>query len=389
MINLLVRSSIAFLILGIASTASGQYRGIINDPDGFTNVRAGQSMDSAIVAKALTGEVFEFDGGEGSEWWKVTLASGKTGWMNQSRIRLYVTPADLPKKQEGDELAIYGDALGINYYELADGASKGEPKAMKRYFAITDTDGGAAEVHSDAIKTVVHLLGDDRLAEHLSKQTLEYQIGVRAQLANEWVLSPFEPFGYLKRNFPKTSQYFFRPQVVDWVSPDKKYSIRKVFSEALPREDCKVTKAEVIERAIGKVVGDLSEADMGTGMNREGKVLWSPDSKKFAYFSEEERNGQTIVFAHDGTTFEPIDLAEAELPGRAIGSDLKGAARIHGTVQPLQWTKPAVLVVWRHEYFEGQRADKSIQTFGKTYRITYDLKERTAKVDDETPEMRK
>jgi len=367
----------AFTLTGVG-TALAQYHGVINDPDGYTNVRAEQSKESAIVTKVVTGEVFEFEGGEGSEWWKVKLTSGKSGWMHQSRIRLRAKESEIPNGEEGDELSIYGRAHGIDYFALAKGAAKGEPESMKRYFAITDTDGGAAETHTDILKTVIHVLGDDALAAHLASQPLEYQLKARLQIVNDWVLSPFEPFGYLERTFPKTAALLCPAEVTAWESPDGKYVVHKAFSDALPRENCTVAKSEVLEKATNNLVADFSEDDMGTGQDREGRVLWSPDSKRFAHFTRDQLQGQTVVYAFADNTFEPVSQPEVDLPGRADDAELKEAALIHETVEPLAWIRPDVLQVRQHEYFERTRDDKSIQSIGRSYTITIDFGQNTA-----------
>src|SRR5688500_14855397 len=76
--------SLLFLGLAIWLTPPAfALRGVIDDPDGFTYVRAGKSQDSAIVARVKTGEVFDFEVEDQiqhpSEWRKVKLASGKEG----------------------------------------------------------------------------------------------------------------------------------------------------------------------------------------------------------------------------------------------------------------------------------------------------------------------
>ena len=49
------------LVFALTRLALGQNRGVIDDPDGFTNLRAERSADSAIVARVKNGEVFKFE----------------------------------------------------------------------------------------------------------------------------------------------------------------------------------------------------------------------------------------------------------------------------------------------------------------------------------------
>lgn len=59
----------------------------INDPDGYTNVRASQSPSSAILAVVRVGEEFRTFQQTGG-WWKVKTRAGIVGYMYASRIRL-------------------------------------------------------------------------------------------------------------------------------------------------------------------------------------------------------------------------------------------------------------------------------------------------------------
>lgn len=361
----------------MAHAASAGDRGVINDPDGFTNVRSGQSADAAIIAKVKTGEVFEFDAAEGSPWWKVTLASGKSGWMHHSRIRCHFTLDEIPEKdEEGSEVAYYGDAHGFDYCATAHAAAKGDLVAMKRYFGINDTDGGAGEMHAYYFGKVMHLVGDEKLATFLKTQPLDYQIDVRNELAGGFVLWPFEANSYTERNFPQVYHLLCRKEVTDWPSPDGRYAIHKVFSEARVTENSKVVKAELVEKASGKPVTDLTADDTGFSTFREGKVLWAPDSKRFAFFSGSVGGpgGQTVVYEKqaDGT-FTRLNLPDVELPGRANDAELKGTEHLWRFVEPQRWEKPDVLVLQLHDYFEGFRSDRSIRSLGRTYFVTRDF----------------
>lgn len=60
---------------------------VIDDPDGFTNIRSGQSTKAAIVGKVLEGEKFLTYKQPGS-WWRVRKADGTTGFMFRKYIRL-------------------------------------------------------------------------------------------------------------------------------------------------------------------------------------------------------------------------------------------------------------------------------------------------------------
>jgi len=200
-----MKTSILFAFLGLAFTATAGERGVINDPDGFSNLRAKPGTDSAIVAKIPSGQVFDFKGDEQSQWWKVTLGSGKTGYLHSSRIRFHATPDALKDTSPKDEINEYCKSRGIQYYPLARAAAKGEPDAMKRYFAI-EGDGAAAETHFVVMCTVMHLAGDEKLAKFFGAQTAAYRGKIRDSLLDGLILYPFEAKDYMKRNFPKTAK---------------------------------------------------------------------------------------------------------------------------------------------------------------------------------------
>lgn len=60
---------------------------IINDPDGYTNVRVGPGTQHAILEQVYNGQVFQVLSMK-SDWWKVTTPNGKTGFIHRSRVYL-------------------------------------------------------------------------------------------------------------------------------------------------------------------------------------------------------------------------------------------------------------------------------------------------------------
>lgn len=60
---------------------------VINDPEGFTNIRAEPSSSSTIVGKVLEGEKFLTYQQSGA-WWRVRKADGTTGYMFRKLIRV-------------------------------------------------------------------------------------------------------------------------------------------------------------------------------------------------------------------------------------------------------------------------------------------------------------
>ncbi|MGZ8337726.1 MAG: YARHG domain-containing protein [Allosphingosinicella sp.] len=60
---------------------------VIDDPDGFTNVRSGPSATFPVVARINQGEVFTTYPQNG-EWWQVRTADSRVGFMARSRIQV-------------------------------------------------------------------------------------------------------------------------------------------------------------------------------------------------------------------------------------------------------------------------------------------------------------
>jgi hypothetical protein len=199
----------SLLCLTLAATLVAQEQGVINDPDGYTNVRSKPDTSAPVIAKVSKGEVFTYET-EGvpvhPKWLKVTTSTGKSGWMHASRIVIHATMEELKDGTPTDEVNIYGQRKGIDYYPLARAAARGEQNAMVQYFGIDDTDGAAAETHFTVLRSVIHLLGDDKLSAFLKTRTAKYRQHLWENLEPELTFWPFEPKEYLKRHFPKTAK---------------------------------------------------------------------------------------------------------------------------------------------------------------------------------------
>ncbi|HSP45069.1 MAG TPA: SH3 domain-containing protein [Chthoniobacterales bacterium] len=186
------------------------YSGVIDDPDGYVNLRAAKRADAPVVAKVKAGEQFSFGREGGDDWCRVKLATGKSGWMHYSRIRLFYTKDDLPaKSDEGDEIEKQARDHGADYYQITRGAVRGQLEARKKFFSVSEyADGAGAEEHWGILGVVIHLIGDEALARFLGGQPVAYRKSVRASFADE-VTYPFEPREYLQRHFPKTARILY------------------------------------------------------------------------------------------------------------------------------------------------------------------------------------
>ncbi|MEQ8715661.1 MAG: hypothetical protein RIC80_21770 [Cyclobacteriaceae bacterium] len=69
--------------------------GIINDPDGYTNIRSGRSATASVVSRITESQLFYYTPSTMSNWWKVTnIEDCSSGYMHKSRIQS-ITSLDL------------------------------------------------------------------------------------------------------------------------------------------------------------------------------------------------------------------------------------------------------------------------------------------------------
>jgi uncharacterized protein YgiM (DUF1202 family) len=182
-------------VFAFAPLAQAQRTGVINDPDSFVNVRAEKSADAAVIATAKTGEPFTFECENDADWCKIALASGKSGWMHLSRIRLHFTEKDLPSREEDpageSEIEQFARGQGFNYAGDTRRAARGDTKALKQFFTLAqDADGAAAESIGGVPTVVYHLLGDEKFAKFLLAQPLPYRMMVRNRILSDGLIPP-------------------------------------------------------------------------------------------------------------------------------------------------------------------------------------------------------
>lgn len=317
------------------------------------------------------------------------------GLTNHVDARLQFTEKDLPSLEKDpagiSEIEEFAQRRGFNYAKDTRRAARGDVKALKKFFQLAhDADGAAAESISDVPRVVYHLLGDEKFAKFLAAQPLPYRMMVRNLIVGDGV-GP-QSSEYLRQYFPDTASTLFRREMIDWPSPNDLYAIRKVFTDEFGLSGSKVETAELIEKKTGRVLCDLTPDDIGTGWDREGEALWSPDSQRVACLSSnlsvQQGNlfgtprpaplrKQTAVYQLAGESFARVDLSLNEVPGRENDDELKGAIPGHEYTEPIRWQKPNVLVLRRHEYYRKMMPTKvdnltfdSIHDLARWYQIT-------------------
>ena len=331
----------------------------------------------------------------------VTLAFAPLARTEQTDLsddpdgRLHYTEKDLPTHEKDpvgpSEIEEFARRRGFDYAADTRRAAHGDTKTLKKFFELAhDADGAAAESIAGVPTVVYHLLGDEKFAKFLVARPLSYRMMVRNLIVGDGLTGHASV--YLSRYFPQTARVLFRREMIDWFSPNGLYAIRKVFTDELELKGSKVVRAELIEKNTGKVLCDLTPNDIGTGAEREGEALWSPDSKRVACLSSDltEQQGnlfstprpaplrkQTAVYQLSGESFTRVDLALSEVPGREGDTELEHAILGHEYTEPVRWPKPNVLVLNRHEYYQKMMPTKvdnltfdSIHDLARQYEIT-------------------
>ncbi len=188
---------------------AAENRGVVDGPDACADVRAEKRSDARLVTKLKTSEPFTFESKKGDEWCKVILASGQTGWLRSSCVRLFFTKKDWPSATPAELAPTFGE----EYYKVMRRAEAGDKDALKKFFALgKGLDGAAAEEHAGVVPRVLHILGDARLADFLRNESSAYSAKIRDAFIGSLpdAGAPMESVEYVRRHFPKTAEIFFR-----------------------------------------------------------------------------------------------------------------------------------------------------------------------------------
>lgn len=60
--------------------------GLINDPDGYTNIRSNPNSKSGVIGKIFKGDYFHYKENINSNWYPITNQTGLKGYIHKSRI---------------------------------------------------------------------------------------------------------------------------------------------------------------------------------------------------------------------------------------------------------------------------------------------------------------
>ncbi len=173
---------------------------------------------------------------------------------------------------------------------------------------------------------------------------------VRRQIGNALALAVFFAcMSVLAEDIPLAEK------VTDF-SPDKKFAVRIGYDPSqLPESGDEIPpdatrKLELIAMPGEEIVLDFSNEEGGL----QGKVIWSQDSKWFAYaLSLGQRVAETRVCHRSGERFEKL---KTEYLGVDPGGDVRNEY-----VKPLRWVKPGTLLLEQFSIFRGGAGDATIQ----------------------------
>ncbi len=143
--------------------------------------------------------------------------------------------------------------------------------------------------------------------------------------------------------------------VVKCPSPNGRFTLR--ISD--PKEENATPTVELIEKQSGKAVIDLGTSYYG---NLEDVVLvWSADSKRFAYATRGPKSGDVSVFLWSGSAFVPATMPET-LPDPHInfGKDRDGDVKNYGGApKPLRWLKSGELLMSNDSVMMSRESGKT------------------------------
>jgi hypothetical protein len=137
-------------------------------------------------------------------------------------------------------------------------------------------------------------------------------------------------------------------------------------------------KVQLIEVSSGKVVLDLAES--GHPHAEDCKLLWGPDSQRFAFYEANRRGGDTTVYFRNESVFTESPLPE--LGGCATAAQKKelkaqGVDKfIEYNAMPKEWLKSGALVIVDDQGWETK--DGNLRGCTQTVTIGLDAKHKAS-----------
>lgn len=185
---------------------------VINDPDGYTNVRKEPSTKAEITERVLDGQSFLVLS-VNNKWCHIITPTGKYGFMHASRVKSLRAARWMRIPLSAFPLEDYveiNEALtkrGISARKLTQASLNGDIAALRQYFIAsryTDCEG-----HERSLVMMAVTVGDDKLAQAfsiMSKEELEIAMQYfHYGLGFDWApTSDKEGDAFFRTYFPKT-----------------------------------------------------------------------------------------------------------------------------------------------------------------------------------------
>jgi len=149
-------------------------------------------------------------------------------------------------------------------------------------------------------------------------------------------------------------------ELIKYRSPDGKFAM------LLTEGDDQGVSINLIEVGSQKVV--LKLADTGHPYSEDSKLLWSPDSTRFAFFEDNRRGGSTTVYQRGGQAFDEVSLPEI-----SDCKNKKNVGKEFGVgVEPKAWINATTLMLLStQEWDDADDPDKTHEC-KQTIRIVFD-----------------
>jgi len=128
--------SLALTIL-VFSMTSYAFNGkaVIEDSDGYVNVRAGRSSKDSVIARIENNEWFHYATDCSGDWWKVMTQGGKQGYVHKSRIKPFRSPHEKTHTYRTER---NGNRATIEIVENAFSCSGHEVKSDEKGYSLID-----------------------------------------------------------------------------------------------------------------------------------------------------------------------------------------------------------------------------------------------------------
>jgi len=160
-------------------------------------------------------------------------------------------------------------------------------------------------------------------------------------------------------------------QRIRHISPDGQFAMLVSYDEELNKEFVgsemdtpdkiapeAMKQVDLVALPSKKIVTNLRDVEALDG-NTNIALIWSPDSKWFAFYSGHTRTGDTEVYRRSGSEFVlALQTDDAQLKSE---KGLKGAVVKNDYVRPIRWTKPGILILRHHMIFRGDKGDATFE----------------------------